>query len=322
MIEKPCHVGRSAGGLLIQGMAVMAVALWCDAARVLAAPVAEGGTVHRGPLVPPPHPGVVGHGTAEWVRQPDQFLLKIDLLSEDLTLAGTLLRLKQRREAAQARLKELGFPAGDIRFGSPALLPASAEPPGNVPLRPVAATAEPAAGNTSLAVPELPNPGPTGFTVRLMLPVLAWRPLPAERPEEVLRIGLEMEEKIRAADLSGLARLKGACTSCGQGKPEFFYIHRLSEEERGRLLAEACQQARLAAQGLAQVLGGHLGEMLRVEPDSPFQPRALTDLVEGTNLEGLLNWPLVAKATMAGPVKCRVNVQVVFEFCSAKFSVK
>jgi len=106
--------------------------------------------------------------------------------------------------------------------------------------------------------------------------------LPARGADEFLLVSRELQEKIKAADLGGL-KDKGKLTPEEQeaieeavgrprrgdegearGDPLFFYVAKISEEERSKALAGAFAKAKRDAERLARAAGAELGVLHRL----------------------------------------------------------
>src|SRR5262249_39977119 len=71
----------------------------------------------RGSAQEPPAGTVTGQGSADVKRLPEILRIQVEVLAKGKDLKEALARLKERREAAQARLLALGAPKTAVVFG-------------------------------------------------------------------------------------------------------------------------------------------------------------------------------------------------------------
>src|SRR5438874_919830 len=67
----------------------------------------------------PPAGTVSAHGSADVKRSPEVLRVQVDILAKGKTIKEALVKLSERRQAAQKNLEAIGFPANAIEFGEP-----------------------------------------------------------------------------------------------------------------------------------------------------------------------------------------------------------
>lgn len=186
--------------------------------------------------------------------------MRVEIPGEDKEFTGAVAQLKQHKEAAQARLKELGADAGSIRF-SPAGIDSAAGGSAAQMQRMVMMRMQ------KKLDPKQLSPLPKIITTTLT----ADFPLSATDPEAILLQAHELQEKIKSADLAdsdkgdtlsaeeselmeemeGMIDDYGMPESSKPGEPAFTYVFQVSEPDGTKALADAYAKARAQAEALA-----------------------------------------------------------------------
>jgi uncharacterized protein YggE len=239
------------------------------AANLLAAPA--------GAQVPSPPKGTVsGVGFADLKKTPEVLRVQVEILAKGKDLKEALAKLKERREAVKTRLASLKAAKDTVVFGEPSLGGEKTDQQRQLQI--MVAQRLRSGG----AAPAAKNKGepPAEVSVWLRFEVS----MEAADPEALLLAGHQLQEKIRAADLSGLkefhklslkeeesaeeAQLAQAMGEQGapkRGEPTFTFVSRISEADQARALAEAFQHARKEAANLARAAGAELGPLYHLE---------------------------------------------------------
>ena len=227
------------------------------------------------PLSAPPGT-VTGQGFVDVKQPPEVLRVQIELLAKGKDLKDALARLKERREAARSRLAALGAVQEGVVFGEPALNAEKTDRQKQLEGL-VAARLRVGGGKPATQAKLAP---PTMVSSWLQFEV----PLKAADAEELLLVSQRLQDRIRAADLSGLkeveklspqeeeiaeeAKLAEATGQDGaptRGEPAFSFVRKISEQELSRALAEAFQKARQEAARLAQAAGAEMGRLHHLE---------------------------------------------------------
>lgn len=215
---------------------------------------------------------VSGMALAE-VKKPAEVLrVHIDVLAKGKDLKEALTRLKERREAARVQLTALGAMANAIEFGE-IQISTEANDPRKQMERMIRARMGARGGKD-------PDKGKQAPAVSVSVNLKADLPLKAANAEELLVVAHGLQEKIKAADLSGLKEIQklspqeeeaveegqmmmhsGNPNEVKPGEPTFVFVCPITEAERAKALAEAFQKARKDALGLAQAAGETLGAL-------------------------------------------------------------
>jgi len=219
-----------------------------------------------------PAPATVsGTGSVEIKRQPETLRVQIELMARGKTLKEALDKLKARREEAQATLIQLGARKDGIILGDATTADDLAGRQGDV---------DRMMRDRNRALNKPPGKVETASIVSGVIRVDF--PLPARGADEFLLASRGLQEKIKSADLGGL-KDKGKLTPEEQeaieeavgrprrgdegevrGDPLFFYVSKISEEERSKALAEAFAKAKRDAERLARAAGAELGALHRI----------------------------------------------------------
>jgi uncharacterized protein YggE len=221
---------------------------------------------------------VTGHGMFEIKRHPEVLRIQVDVLAKGKTLKEALAKLRERRQAAQKNLEQIGAVAGSIEFGEPQI---AMERNDRQHERMVMMMAMRAQGKKPAQKPKEAPP------ISVFCTLKAEVRLSAAGAEELLLAAHGLEERVKAADLGGLKELKQASAQDEEmaeeanaemmgmndnegpkrGEPIFLYVSKLSDEERTKARADAFKKAQREAAKLAEAAGIELGPLYRLDPD-------------------------------------------------------
>jgi uncharacterized protein YggE len=220
---------------------------------------------------------VTGVGFVRVQRPATALRMHVQLTAKGKTLVEALARLKEQREAVAAQLEKLNAEKESIAFRNPAVSAAQ-----NAQQRKIESliAERMAARGKKVAKPAKPLVTVTGM-------LTAQWPLEADSPEKLLLAAESLQEKIKAANLSGpkdAERLSpeeqelveeaagedndpfGRSSGSDEeqvvpGRPMFLYVARLAPKEREKAMAEAFAKARSQAGELAKAAGVQLGPL-------------------------------------------------------------
>lgn len=219
---------------------------------------------------------VTGTAAVDVSKPADAMRMQIDLAGRGPDATAALADLAQRKKAALARVATVKGPKPTVRIGEafeqviqPATPTASlSEPPTVFP-------------KDDSNDPPLPPPPPLPRSVTVIATLQASWPMPAASETEARIIFVrQMQDGVRAADLSGREDLKaaGGC-ACGAAEPVFQFVRHVSEAEQSQTLADAVASARRTAAGLAKASGSDLGSL------QTLQGTVTAESLNGTTVE-------------------------------------
>ena len=203
------------------------------------------------------------------IDRPAQILrMQIELSAKHKEAADALTKLKTLKEAATAKLAELGVTKESVKFAEPALGSLGVSDESQMQRMVYARMREKKLDEKALKAM------PISVTVRL---TAEW-PLQGNTPEERLLFTHQLQEKIKAAELGGgkdteaqspeeqeLAEEMVDMPSYGQqskpGEPSFVFVTKISDEDQAKALADAFGKARTHAERLAKAAGQSLGKL-------------------------------------------------------------
>jgi uncharacterized protein YggE len=243
--------------------------LSCLAAALVAAVLPVG----LGQVPPAPDSVVTGAGQATLKRPPEILRLKMEIQVKAKNPAEALAKLKDKRAAVRAQLVAMGAPGDAITFADPKIAAAENE---QQQMQRMVRERMAMMGQTSEPAAKEDKPKPVLVSVAL---TAEW-PLKVEGAEERLLFAHDLEDKVKAADLSGSKEAEklspeeeeqieemqpGRSYEYEQrpqpGQPVFIYVSKIPETERAKLLAEAFQKARAEAVRLAEAAGAQVGTL-------------------------------------------------------------
>lgn len=281
-----------------------------------------------------PQGTVTGTGTVELKRQPETLRLQVEVVVKAKDLKEALAKLKARREAVGKQVVTLGAAKNSVEFSEPVL--ANEKTDRHLQIQ-------------RMMLERLGKPDKVGGkgATKAALPVLVsmtlkadW-PLKAAGPEDLLLQIHELQEKVKAADLGGVKENEkltpeeeeiaeemqaaiqqqlGQEAEAKRGEPSFFYVCKVSEEDRAKALAEAFQKARKDAGRLARAAGQELGTLQglssqnqggEVEPSAGIPPYLVQQLRAGQGNDGADSGG-EALGVQPGKVTYRIMVSAAF----------
>ncbi|MEW6250291.1 MAG: SIMPL domain-containing protein [Planctomycetota bacterium] len=257
---------------------------------------------------------VSAQGTATITRPADFLRVQVDLTAQDGDAAAAVAKLKELKQAAQAKLTELGALADSVKFGPP-VLGGSADPEAEMRQMMMMRMG----GET----PEKPS----GERVRITVQFTADWPLKADTPEDLLLAVHSLEGKIKAAGLAGPQEEEEEEEEeeerPGQrapGEPTFTYLIKLTPAEQEQALKEAFRKAHARAERLAKVAGLALGRLRRLEGapdgDSP-EYRYFQYAAYGREERSVIDHEVEAAGPRPTKVEQRVMLHLTFELGGA-----
>ncbi|MEX0677952.1 MAG: SIMPL domain-containing protein [Pirellulales bacterium] len=281
---------------------------------------------------------VSGTGMEVIKRQPGFLRLQIELSAKAATLGEALKKLNARRDAALEQLAKMSSEKETIEAGAPHI-----DTAGNDRQRQIEMMVQQRLRQRSK---KSKKPDKKPVTVALSLKA-EWT-LKGATADEILLEAHQIEEKVRAADLSGkdseestaedeelteeMADQISMYENANQpkpGEPYFIYVSKISPEERAKAMAAAFAKARQQAEQLSQAAGAELGPLsgLSATATNPFNygynsPFAgtnqfLTQLMSQQNEQGA-NDMAEAVGAQPGQVVLPINVMASFQLGASK----
>jgi len=221
---------------------------------------------------PPAGGAISAVGQAVVKRQPSAMRMYVQLVVKGKSMKDALAEMKKRREAAIAKLQDLGADKESVSCDGLSL-----STPGSNQRRQMEMMVMSRMGKKppkGLQVPKL---------VSLSTTLTAEWPIKEGSAEQLLIFSEALKEKVKAADIAG-AKEKPKLTpeeeelaeemaemmpgSSGQeipiGEPHFLYVARITEEDREKAMADAFAKAKANAQQLAKTADIPLGRLLGI----------------------------------------------------------
>lgn len=277
---------------------------------------------------PPMEGSVTGTGSVEVKRTPELLRVQVEVLGKGKTLKEALAKLKERKESAVAQLVALGVARDSVTFADVSVTQEKNDR--QVQIERMLRGRLKAAGKKAPAA----EPAVAPILVAALLKVDL--PLKATAPEELLQAVLDLQEKIKAADLSGIKEIeksspqeeeiaeemeafRGGEQGPKRGEPVFLYVAKVSEAERAKALAEAYHKSRNDAVRTAQAAGMDLGPLQHLaashaatstDSDDPYIMRLSPWARERSGLGDEWNGEVVG--TQPGKVTLRLQVTTSF----------
>ncbi|MEX2216059.1 MAG: SIMPL domain-containing protein [Phycisphaeraceae bacterium] len=214
--------------------------------------------------------GISGTGTATIKRLPTVMRAYVQISGEGKTLKEALAKLKERRESVKKKLAGLGAVEESIAFDDPQMPREDARSQMERMMR---ARLGPNGGAPRPAGPNM---------VRIAVNAHAEWPITAKSVDDLLLASVELQDKIKGADLAENAKASLAEQELreegdpfeegGQGmrpgEPSFTFVARIPSEERASAMADAFKKAKANAAEVALAAGVGLGELSRVAGQS------------------------------------------------------
>jgi uncharacterized protein YggE len=214
-------------------------------------------------------PSVTVSGTAAAPVAPELLRLTLLISAQGSDIRDAIAKLKQERDDVKGKLLSAGAIETSLKFTDPA---EGAQ--GNL-------TPQQQAMQRLLAMQrnggKAPASQPSGSTVSTQL-TAEWS-LPTASPDDALIAANELEAKIKGAipkpgeavaktpEEEEIAQETAAQTGADASKPDepkFVFVHKLTEDERAKLLSEALANAQSQANRLAAAAGKQVGHVIRI----------------------------------------------------------
>src|SRR5262249_55512295 len=241
----------------------------------------------------PAEPSVTANGTAIVKKTPEFLRLQVDLLARGKDLKEALANMEVRRKAAESQLVTLGADKATIEMGDPAITTGKSAQQQQMEMMVQQRRRQ-----------QGKKPGKEEKPpVTVSVSCKADFPLKAAAQAELLIAAQTLQDKIKAADISGVKELEKQSPQDDEvaeenqdfampsmypggyemkpGEPVFMYVSKISDEERAKALAEAFQKAKQEASALAKAAGVELGALQHL--GNSFNWNDPTDAMERMN---------------------------------------
>ena len=212
---------------------------------------------------------ITGNGMATIKKTPNLMRMQVQLSADGKNLKEALSKLSQRKEAAKKKLAATGVADGAVTFEDVNTVAADPQQAMERMMRQRMGARgggpRPATGAAA---------GAGNASVKVIVTLKAEWPLAGKSPEDILVASQELQDKVKAADLADMKtasleeqeRLEEAAGNefnpqggPAPGEPVFFFVAKISDEERARATSEAFAKAKAQAQELAKAAGAGLG---------------------------------------------------------------
>ena len=249
--------------------AFLAAVLWPAAASAQW----EGGFAQMAAMQGAGRSAISSAGTSMVQRKPTQLRVYMQLIAKGKTLEDALAKLKERQEAATVQLETLKADKKSIVFGAPSL--SNEQSSRRKQIQAMVIQQMRARGK------KVPKGLLTPQTVTVSSTLTAQWPLGTESHEKLLLLSQRIQEKIKAADLSGSKEAEKVSpeeeefeeeasqmtNQFGEeaqqtGQPQFLFVALLQKPERQKAMAEAFVKAKAQAAELAKAAGVELGPLV------------------------------------------------------------
>jgi uncharacterized protein YggE len=216
---------------------------------------------------------VTGNGAATIKKAPNLMRMQIQISAEGKSLKEALSKLSQRKEAVRKKLAGMGAADQAITFEDVNTVAADPQQAMERMMRQRMGMRGGGGGGG-----RGPSTGPAGAgaaaSVKVVVTLKAEWPLAAKAPEEILVASQDLQDKVKAADLAEMKtasleeqeRLEEQAGNDfnqeggpAPGEPVFFFVAKISDDERTKAMAEAFAKAKAQAQELAKAAGAELG---------------------------------------------------------------
>lgn len=216
-------------------------------------------------------PTLSATGSAAIEKMPEIMRMKIDIPASGPDIEQALAKLKQKRESAVKKLKDMGAAEDAIKVEPPNVTPDPTEAMKRQMMMMRGQMEEE-------EQEEEKDAKPAKVSVTLALKV-EW-PLKSDDPEAMLIAVHGLQQKIRGADLAGLKEEKlteeeleeqaemqermprySSDEEPTPGEPGFLFVWKVSDADHAKLLADAFAAAKADAEKLAAAAGVQLGSL-------------------------------------------------------------
>jgi uncharacterized protein YggE len=210
-----------------------------------------------------------GHATA--IQRPDILRMTLMISAQGSDIHDALAKLKAQRDDASAKLLATGANNASVKFSDPVEgNEGNLTPQQRIMQQMMARNQQPASTQ------------PAGVTISTNLTV-EW-PLAPASADDALAGAMAVEDKIKAAIPKGgaggaktpeeqeiaeeMAAQQNAAGTSKPDEPQFTFVHRLSDDERAKLMAQAFSDAQAQGRRLAAAAGKELGEVTNIATSS------------------------------------------------------
>ena len=238
--------------------------MWNKAAMVLMATLMIG-TMASAQDAPP---NVTLTGSSTESERPETLRLTLLISAQGPDIRAAIAKLKQQREDARNKLLAIGANQDTLKFSDPAEGTQGNLTPQQRMMQQLMAQQR---GRS------VPASQPSGVTVSTEL-TAEW-PLAGASPDDAVIAANELEAKIKSAVAGGgvsaaktpeeeeiaqeMAAQPGA-DAARSDQPKFVFVHKLTEDDRTKVLGEAFANAQAQAKRLAGAAGKQIGPVLRL----------------------------------------------------------
>ncbi len=213
---------------------------------------------------------VTAQGSAEIKRPADIMRVQVEVVAKGKDTKEALAALKERRAKIEKKLADLGAAKESITFSEAGLTEDKTDRQRQMEMM---VRGRLGSGGKS----SKPKQAPEVFVASTLKVEF---PLKSNSPDDLIVLGKDLQEKIKAADLGGAKEMKkqspqdeeAAEEAAAQaqmeamnsgeparGEPMFFYVSKVSETDQEKLLKEAFEKAKREAARLAKSAGVELG---------------------------------------------------------------
>ena len=274
---------------------------------------------------------VTASGTATITAPPEILRVTVILKVEGKDVKDALGKLSAEKKLAKDKLAKLDAPADAMKFTDPTM--------GDKPLTMQQRQMRMVMAMQNRGGGKKPTTGPSNVDVATTL--VCDLPLKYANADEMLIAVAEVQAKLRESFKAGggksagtpeeqevLEEMQAAENASGggdpsaakPGEPSFLFVHRVTEAEQNKVLADAFAQAKQSAQRLAKAAGIELGELKTLSAsrttagpgESDGQWTFYTPMASGPSPASDSSATFEATGPQAGPVSSRVTVNAGF----------
>jgi uncharacterized protein YggE len=222
---------------------------------------------------------VSASGYASAPQKPEILRMTVTVSAQGTDIRDALAKLKAKRDDITANLLATGADKDSIKFSDLAEGNGENLTPQQRMMRQMMAARNQQPASTQ----------PSGVTISSNL-TAQW-PLSEGSPDDALAAAAGLEDKIKAAMPTGktaanktpeeeevaeeMAAQQAAAGQTKADEPQFVFVHRLTEDERAKLLAQAFADAQTQSRRLASAAGKQLGDVTHIstsagKPENPY----------------------------------------------------
>jgi hypothetical protein len=215
---------------------------------------------------------VSAEGSVSLKRQPSAIRVTVPLSVKGKTTEEALAKLKERREAASAKVVKLKADKKNVKFSDPSVASVQTDRRHQMNIMIQQRITQSGKKPKGLQVPE---------SVALSCCMTAEWPVSGKTPEEIFLEMQSLKQKIKAAELSGkkedeklspeeeevAAEMEQQAVMQGENpeaenEPQYLFVAHITPEEREKAMADAFAKAKKNAESLAKSAGVELGPLL------------------------------------------------------------